>query len=184
MHRDGAGGGARLWLSLAALAALALCFSVGVPWWRQRQAALSPAAVYGEAAPGHGEAAAAQGAQANQGEGEDALERFRQERAQTRQMELDQLEAVAQDPDAGEDIRSEANRRLLDLTGYMEQEVTLEGLLRAQGFRDVLCTVHGDAVNVLVRGEAVTQAQAALILDTVMRETGQGGGSVRVIPVN
>ena len=179
MRRDGAGGRARLWLSLAGLAALALCFSVGVPWRRQRQAA--PPAAYG-AASVQAEESSAQRAESD-GE-EDPLERFRQERAQTRRLEFEQLEAVAQDAQAGEDIRSEANRRMLALTGYMEQEVTLEGLLRAQGFEGVLCTVHSDAVNVLVRGEAVTQAQAALILDTVMRETGQGGGSVRVIPVN
>lgn len=177
MERDGSGGGMRLWGSLAALAALALCFAVGLPWWRQRQAA--PAAAYGTAAH-----ESAQGAEdMGEEQPEDALERFRKERIRTREMELALLEAVAQDLEAGEEIRGEANRRILDLTEYMEQEVTLEGLLRAQGFAGVLCTVHSDAVNVLVRGKEVTQAQAALILDIAMRQTGQSGGSVRVIPV-
>ena len=169
MKGERPGRGARLWGSLGALVALALCFSLAQPNWNRAQ---MPAAQV--AAP----SLAAQ-PQAR----EDALDRFRQEREQVREMEINQLRAVAADEAAGEEIRAQANRQLLQLTAFMEQEVTLEGLLRAQGFADVLCTVHADSVNVLVRQMSVTRSESALILDTAMRETGQAGGSVKVIPV-
>lgn len=169
MAKERAGRGPRLWGSLGALLAMALCFSLAQPQWNRAQA---PAAqVSAPAATAQPQAA------------EDPLERFRREREQVRQMELEQLRSVAEDPAAGEDIRAQANRQILDLTAYMEQEVTLEGLLRAQGLSDVLCTVHAGSVNVLVRQSQVSRAQSALILDAAIRETGQSGGSVKVIPV-
>ena len=50
-----------------------------------------------------------------------------------------------------------AQRQLLELTDWMEKEVTIEGVLRSRGFEDALATVHTDSVNVLVRCESITQ---------------------------
>lgn len=170
MKGERPGRGAKLWGSLGGLLALALCFALAQPNWNRAQMPATQVTAPMEEAQPRAK--------------EDALERFRQEREQVRQMELEQLRAVAADEAAGEEIRAQANRQLLQLTECMEQEVTLEGLIRAQGFEDVLCTVHADSVNVLVRQPSVTRAESALILDTAMRETGQAGGSVKVIPVD
>jgi hypothetical protein len=97
--------------------------------------------------------------------------------------EVAQLNALIGDESAGQDIRDRAREKLLQLTEWMEQETTVEGVLRARGFTDPLVTVHADSVNVLVRQEILSQADAARILELTTRETGQGGGNIKIIPI-
>ncbi len=113
----------------------------------------------------------------------DSIARFRSERETVRKVEIQQLNALIGDESAGQDIRDRAREKLIQLTGWMEQEVTVEGVLRAEGYLDPLVTVHADSVNVLVRTEVLTQADAAKILSLAARETGQSGGNIKVIPV-
>ncbi len=113
----------------------------------------------------------------------DSVARFRSERARVRDAEIEQLNALAGDESAGQDIRDTARGRLMRLAEWMEQETTVEGVLRARGFSDPLVTVHADSVNVLVRADALTQSDAAKILELTARETGQTGGNIKIIPV-
>lgn len=115
---------------------------------------------------------------------EDPLEQFRLEREQLRAMQLAQLNDIIYGEKTDEETRAMAQRQLLELTDWMEKEVTIEGVLRSRGFEDALATVHTDSVNVLVRCEAMTQQQTAVILDLVLAETGVSGGNVKLIPIN
>lgn len=114
----------------------------------------------------------------------DSIARFRSERELVRKVEIEQLNALIKDESAGQAIRDRAREMLIQLTGWMEQEVTIEGVLRADGYIDPLVTVHADSVNVLVRTAKLTQSDAAKILSLAARETGQSGGNIKVIPVS
>lgn len=114
----------------------------------------------------------------------DSMEAFRTERQQLRQMQLSQLNEIVYAENSSDEIVTRARARQMELMEWAEQEQTLEGVLSARGFEDVLATVHGDSVNVLVRTDALTREQTAVILELVMRETGVSGGSVKIIPVN
>ena len=128
-------------------------------------------------------AAAAQPALALQQEA-DALSQFRTEREQLRQQQKAQLnELIYNASSDGETIRL-AQRKLMEIIDRESAEVRLEGLLRARGFDDVLVSVSGESVNVLVRREALTQRETAVILEPVLRETGITSGNVKIIPVN
>ena len=113
----------------------------------------------------------------------DSIARFREERSRVRDAEIAQLNALIADESAGQDLRDRAREKLINLTGWMEQEVTVEGVLRARGYEDPLVTVHQDSVNVLVRQQALTQSDAARILELTARETGQTGGNIKIIPI-
>jgi len=113
----------------------------------------------------------------------DSIARFRGERERVRQVEVEQLNALIQDASAGQQIRDAAREKLIRLTEWMEQEATVEGVLRAMGFQDPLVTVHQDSVNVLVRTRVLTQPDAAKILSLAARETGESSGNIKVIPV-
>jgi len=113
----------------------------------------------------------------------DSIARFRSDRELVRKVEIEQLNALIGDESAGQDIKDRARVKLIQLTGWMEQEVTIEGVLRAEGYMEPLVTVHADSVNVLVRAPALTQADAARILSLAARETGQSGGNIKVIPI-
>ncbi|MBQ6326794.1 MAG: SpoIIIAH-like family protein, partial [Clostridia bacterium] len=82
-----------------------------------------------------------------------------------------------------EEIRAQARRTLLDMLAHARSENTIEGILHSRGFEDALASVSASAANVLIRGDALTHAQSAVILDLVMRETGLTGGNVKIIPV-
>ena len=114
----------------------------------------------------------------------DSIARFRSERELVRKVEIEQLNALMKDESSGQAIRDQAREKLIQLTGWMEQEVTVEGILRADGYIDPLVTVHADSVNVLVRTAALTQSDASKILSLAARETGQSAGNIKVIPVS
>jgi len=115
---------------------------------------------------------------------EDALAAFRTERQQLRQMQLSQLSEIIHSDDSDPSIISLAQQRQLELMVWSEQELTIEGVLSMRGFDDVVATVHTDSINIMVRADAISQQEAAVILELVMRETGISGGNVKIIPLN
>lgn len=114
----------------------------------------------------------------------DALQEFRLERQQLRQMQKSQLNDIIYGGNADEEIISLAQQKLLELMTWEEQEMTLENVLDLRQFEDVVVTVHTDSVNVMVRSDGLNQQETAVILELVMRETGISGGNVKIIPIN
>lgn len=115
--------------------------------------------------------------------GSDPMAAFRLEREQLRARQEAQLNDIIHDSGADGEIRSQARRELLDMLAHARSENAIEGILKSRGFEDALVSVSASAANVLIRGEALTHAQSAVILDLVMRETGLTGGNVKIIPV-
>ncbi len=156
---------------LGALLALAVAFTLAFPALYAAEPGTSPSVATG--AVGAEDAAVPT----------DAIERFRSEREQMRAVEVRELKALIADSGADAGLRDEARRQLLNLTTYMEQEVTIEGVLRARGFEDALCTVHEGSVNVLVRADTLTRAESAVILELTLRETKEQSGNIKIIPI-
>ncbi len=115
---------------------------------------------------------------------EDPLEAFRLEREQLRAMQTAQLNDIIHGEDTDADTRALAQRTLLSLMDWTEQETTIEGVLRARGYADCVVTVHEDTANVLVRAEALTRQESAVILELVLRQTDVQSGNVKIIPIN
>lgn len=116
-------------------------------------------------------------------ESDDPLTRFRTERGQLRQMEKSQLNDIIHDDKSAPSTVSEAQRRLMDILEWEDMELEIEEILTARGFREILAVVRGETANILVRGEAVSQRESAVILDLVLRQTGITGGNVKIIPI-
>ena len=140
--------------------------------------------------PGRPEAAPASGAPAESAaptaapEETDQLEAFRLEREQLRSMQTAQLNDIIHDGETDQQTRALAQRTLLDLMAWAEQETTIEGVLRARGYADCAVTIHEDTANILVRAEALTRQETAVILELVLRETDVDSGNVKIIPIN
>lgn len=151
--------------ALAAALAADACFSYRLAWRR-----------FNAARPAVSSAVAA--------EESDPLTRFRTEREQLRARQSAQLNDIIYNAATDAETVAQAQRQLLDMLSAQAHEVTLEGILQSRGFGDALVSVQGDSVNVLLRREAVTQRESAVILELVLRETGVTGGNVKIIPVN
>ena len=154
---------ARLALCLSAVAFMA---AASWPLWREGNA---PRAVQ-SAAPGQTP--------------REALATFYTDRNALRGEEIAQLTALAGQAGTSEEIRAAAQRRILALREWMEEEATVEAVLAARGYDPVLVTVHADSANVLVATERVSRQDAAVMLELVARETGITGGNIKIIPIN
>ncbi|MDO4565118.1 MAG: SpoIIIAH-like family protein [Clostridia bacterium] len=107
------------------------------------------------------------------------FEAYRLERDSVRTQELAYLDAiVAQGAD--DETLSDAQRQKLTLIENMETELTVEGLIKAKGFEDVIVSLHSGSVNVIVGAEQLSDEEVAQILDIVLRETGEKAENVRV----
>lgn len=113
----------------------------------------------------------------------DALMQFRVEREQLRAKQEAQLNDIVYSDRSDAETVARAQDQLLSLLTHSEQETTLEGILQTRGFDDAVVSVGERSANVLVRREALTQRETAVILELVMRETGLTGGNVKIIPV-
>ena len=113
----------------------------------------------------------------------DPLDQFRLERDQLRARQVAQLNDIIYSEKSDAQTVARAQAQLLSLMERQDAEVTLEGLLQGRGFEGALVSVGERSANVLLRREAVTQRESAVILDLVMRQTGLTGGNVKIIPV-
>lgn len=113
----------------------------------------------------------------------DPMAEFRLEREQLRARLEAQLGEIIHSAEEDGESASRARAQLMDLLSRTEAETRLEGLLGARGLGEVLVSVSAREASVLVRGEGLTRAQSAQILDAVLRETGLTAGNVKIIPV-
>lgn len=104
---------------------------------------------------------------------------YREERDNVRTQELAYLDAiVAQGAD--QETLSDAQKQKLALVNAMETELTVENLVRAKGFADVIVSIHDGNVNVVVGANRLNDEQVAQILDIVLRETGKTAENVKI----
>ena len=104
---------------------------------------------------------------------------YREERDSVRTQELAYLDAiVAQGADS--ETLSDAQKQKMDLVNAMETELTVENLVRAKGFADVIVSIHKGNINVVVGADTLNDEQVAQILDIVLRETGKSAENVKI----
>ena len=115
---------------------------------------------------------------------ETGISAFAADRNAVREEELSQLMSIAGDPATGDSIREAAQKRVMPLREWMEQEATIADVLVARGYEQPVVTVHSESVNVVVKAESLTGEEAGIILELVVRETGAAGGNVKIIPIN
>jgi len=107
---------------------------------------------------------------------------FRFEREQTRKKEIEYINAIVENPKSDAEMKKEAQAQLLEITQNMEKELTLENLIKAKGFKDVVVIVHPRSVNVIVDKAELNPEEVAQILSTVKRETGEEAENITIIP--
>ncbi|MBC8531161.1 SpoIIIAH-like family protein [Gehongia tenuis] len=107
---------------------------------------------------------------------------FKTERETSRNQQIEYLDGIIADSNTDAETLKQAQNQKLTLTQSMEKEVTVEGLLKAKGFEDVVVTIHEGSINVVVKDGDLTDAKVAQILDIVCRETKEAPENVKIIP--
>lgn len=83
-----------------------------------------------------------------------------------------------------DDQKKEAVSTMVKMTDIAEKEVAAEVLLQAKGFTDVVVSINGDAVDVVVNATSLTDAQRAQIEDIVKRKTEIGAEKIIISTVS
>ena len=104
---------------------------------------------------------------------------YREERDTVRTQELAYLDAIVSQV-ADTETLSDAQKQKLELVNAMETELTVENLVRAKGFPEVIVSIHKGNVNVVVGADTLNDEQVAQILDIVLRETGKSAENVKI----
>lgn len=79
--------------------------------------------------------------------------------------------------------KQSAVNAMVEMAEIAEMEVAAEVLLQAKGFTDVVVSINGDAVDVVVNMPELTEAQLAQIEDIVKRKTEMGAEQIIISTV-
>ena len=90
---------------------------------------------------------------------------------QTRAKNKETLMEIINSAGITEQQKQEAVNGMVQMTAVAEKETAAEILLEAKGFSDVVVSINGDAVDVVVNALELTDAQRAQIEDIVTRKT-------------
>lgn len=90
---------------------------------------------------------------------------------QTRARNRETLMSIIESTGLTDAQKQEAVDSMVAMTEIAEKEAAAEILLEAKGFTDVVVSINGDAVDVVVNATELTEAQRAQIEDIVTRKT-------------
>ena len=93
------------------------------------------------------------------------------------------MDAIINSPASSQEDIAAAQAKKLKIATAMEQELVIEGLIKAQGFEDCVVTT-GAKINVIVQAESLTEDELIQILYIVTEETGKHPSEVEVIPIS
>ncbi|HBV96836.1 MAG TPA: hypothetical protein DEF36_07310 [Desulfotomaculum sp.] len=107
--------------------------------------------------------------------------RLQREKSRGRQVEL--LEDIVNNPSSAAETRKAAQDQLMAISGSISNEVRVENLLRAKGYRDAVVCMDSRGVTVVMEYSAtLSPAEEASIIEIVSRETGFGEQGIVIIP--
>lgn len=90
---------------------------------------------------------------------------------QTRAKNKETLMEIINSTGLTDEQKQDAVDSMVQMTTYAEKETAAEILLEAKGFADVVVSINGDGVDVVVNATELTDAQRAQIEDIVTRKT-------------
>lgn len=102
-----------------------------------------------------------------------------QVRAKNKETLLDIINSSA----ISDEQKQDAINGMINLTDMAEKETAAEILLEAKGFSDVVVSISGTQVDVVVNSSSLTDAQRAQIEDIVTRKTGISPENIIISPV-
>lgn len=104
--------------------------------------------------------------------GDEAFETMRMQLLDERSQLKEDLEKKIGSTDLPAEERSEAKEQMDELNEIANKELLLETLIKAMNYEDVLVRTEDDAVNITVKAEKQSKAEANKIIQTVRSELG------------
>lgn len=104
----------------------------------------------------------------------------RADRTGAREETVTYYNAIIGDAASSAEAKASAEKELAALVAGIDTEQRLEALIKSLGFKDCIVTVGKEKINVIVKSDALSEQEAAQLLDMVCTETGKTIDYVRV----
>ena len=104
-------------------------------------------------------------------EGEDFFVEYRIERDQARSEQINLLREMINNPNSDKELKNQAQTKLLAITNNLEEEMEIESLIQARGYKDGIAFIHDDSVEVIVAAEGLNRKDVAKIGDLITNTT-------------
>lgn len=108
---------------------------------------------------------------------------YRADRTDTRNQSMLYLDAIIASTTASAEAKTAAENKKQELIALMNQELVLEGLIKAKGFADVIVSTSTTNLNVIIKSAELTEAEVAQIVDVVKGQTNYTIDNIKIIPV-
>lgn len=105
------------------------------------------------------------------------------QKEQTRAKNKETLLDIINNANISEEQKQDAINGMIALTDMAEKETAAEILLEAKGFNDVVVSISGSGVDVVVNAPSLTDAQRAQIEDIVTIKTGISPENIIISPI-
>jgi stage III sporulation protein AH len=106
-----------------------------------------------------------------------------QEKEVSRSKAQDVLEGVANSATSTSEQKDEASQDIRNLAKHIEEETTIEGLIKAKGFTNCVAYITDEAANIVVSPKELTSAQAAQIKDIVLSNCKVSSDKIKITTV-
>lgn len=103
------------------------------------------------------------------------------DRKEARDEALDVLRLVSESEEASAEARAEAAEKISKIALDIQNEASIESLVKAKGFEECIAVISDGAVSVIVGAESLQAADAARILTIVCETTGVSPETVSII---
>ena len=114
---------------------------------------------------------------------EDYFTSARTERNKTRNDAIDDLEDTVSSSKIKDAVKQAAVEKITALTDRIEKEASIEALLRAKGFNDVLAIIGDSDINIVIKLDKLTESQTIQIQDVATSQSGFSIDKVKIITV-
>lgn len=94
---------------------------------------------------------------------------------------IDRLNEIVNNENTTEEMRKEAQMKIMSIGDLSEKELTIEGLIKAKGFEDALVFLNDENVKVVVSREELSEQDVVKILDIVMSETDLDASNIEIM---
>lgn len=108
---------------------------------------------------------------------------YRSDRESTRDQEMLYYDAIIASETSTENAIKSAEEGKLALIEQMEQELVVEGLIKAKGFEDCVVTISGENINAVVKASELSSAQVAQIVSILQAQFNVDIDYIKIIPV-
>ena len=108
---------------------------------------------------------------------------FRDDRVDTRNQEIAYLDAIINSETTSAEAKASAEAERLSLIQSMEMTMTIENLIKAKGFDDVVVSTSSGNISVIIETSGLNTNEVAQIVDVVSNNSNYSIDNIKIIEV-